>query len=225
MPLNVTTTTGKQIEANRRNAQASTGPKTPEGKARSSQNARRHGLSAKHIAFADDEEREIFESLRDELHAALQPSGELENIYFDQAVFAQWNIRKSRILESQALSEAAAAAAPFNGAQNEARLRSIDRHARRHETSFHRAMREIRALQTERFARAQNEPAPPLAATRTIRQCNLHRSPSVAGAFADSLRDALLRNGNPRQCQDQDPQQSPPLARDPGPGQVPKTST
>jgi hypothetical protein len=35
----------RQIEANRRNARASTGPKSREGKARSACNARRHGLA------------------------------------------------------------------------------------------------------------------------------------------------------------------------------------
>jgi hypothetical protein len=37
--------TPRQIEANRGNAQASTGPRTKAGKARASRNARRHGLS------------------------------------------------------------------------------------------------------------------------------------------------------------------------------------
>jgi hypothetical protein len=36
----------RQIESNRRNAQRSTGPKTQNGKARASQNAVRHGLTA-----------------------------------------------------------------------------------------------------------------------------------------------------------------------------------
>jgi hypothetical protein len=37
-------TSQRRIEANRRNAQFSTGPRTPEGKARCSQNSRKHGL-------------------------------------------------------------------------------------------------------------------------------------------------------------------------------------
>lgn len=38
-------TSARQFKANRANARASTGPKSVRGKARSSQNARRHGLS------------------------------------------------------------------------------------------------------------------------------------------------------------------------------------
>src|SRR5512132_3091437 len=39
----------RQIESNRRNAEQSTGPKTQSGKARASQNAVRHGLTAETV--------------------------------------------------------------------------------------------------------------------------------------------------------------------------------
>ena len=42
-------TSVRQIEANRRNALASTGPKTESGKQRASQNAVRHGLTAETV--------------------------------------------------------------------------------------------------------------------------------------------------------------------------------
>ena len=42
----------KQIAANRRNAQSSTGPTTGAGKARASQNAVTHGLLARHALLA-----------------------------------------------------------------------------------------------------------------------------------------------------------------------------
>jgi hypothetical protein len=56
-------TSFKQIEANRRNAQRSTGPTTEEGKRRSSSNAVRHGLTAETIigTLEDVEDYKAFE--------------------------------------------------------------------------------------------------------------------------------------------------------------------
>ena len=51
--------TDQQLEANRANAQLSTGPKTPEGKRRASLNSYRHGLSGQ-IHIATPEETAVF---------------------------------------------------------------------------------------------------------------------------------------------------------------------
>jgi hypothetical protein len=71
-------TTEKMNEANRANAQLSTGPVTDAGKARSSQNARVHGLCSKQLFVADDEESKILDSLQSSLEAELKPVGEME---------------------------------------------------------------------------------------------------------------------------------------------------
>jgi hypothetical protein len=54
--------TPAQIEANRRNARKSTGPKTAAGKAASSRNALTHGMTA---AIADEEVRAYYEIIRE----------------------------------------------------------------------------------------------------------------------------------------------------------------
>ena len=47
--------TEAQRKANRQNAKKSTGPRTEEGKARSSQNGLKHGLLARDAVMADEE--------------------------------------------------------------------------------------------------------------------------------------------------------------------------
>ena len=56
-------TSDRAIEADRRNAKASTGPRTMAGKARTGQNARKHGLGAKQAASDAALEAECFAAL------------------------------------------------------------------------------------------------------------------------------------------------------------------
>jgi hypothetical protein len=64
------TTSEARIQANRRNAAKSTGPKTEEGKARSRRNGLKHGMTGEGIVLAETDEAEIerrTEALQDEL--------------------------------------------------------------------------------------------------------------------------------------------------------------
>ena len=64
------------IETNRANAQFSTGPRTDEGKARSSQNARKHGLTAKQLAISPQDQEE-FEDVLASYQREINPTGPL----------------------------------------------------------------------------------------------------------------------------------------------------
>jgi len=58
-PVEMAMASKKKIAANRRNAKKSTGPKTPEGKAVSAQNATRHGLLSRRAVLPDEIDRLI----------------------------------------------------------------------------------------------------------------------------------------------------------------------
>jgi hypothetical protein len=86
-------TSARKAEANRQNAQKSTGPKTPEGKAAVSLNALKHGLLSKEILLPGEDEaalRELDEHLRGEL----QPVGVLEDRLVDRITSAIWMLRR-----------------------------------------------------------------------------------------------------------------------------------
>ena len=71
----------KKIDANRKNAQLSTGPKTTEGKLVSSRNATRHGIYSRDIVIDSaplKENREDYDNLRQSLFDELRPIGEFE---------------------------------------------------------------------------------------------------------------------------------------------------
>jgi hypothetical protein len=70
--------TPKQIAANRRNAQKSTGPKSAETKATVSQNAIRHGLCARFRVLEEVESQEAFDAFLNRLIEDEQPVGQAE---------------------------------------------------------------------------------------------------------------------------------------------------
>ncbi len=94
--------TPRQIAANRRNALKSTGPRTAEGKLRSSQNGLKHGLCATHIVLPFEDEKE-FEELRQALRDEYKPEGIREALYVDQIARHWWRLQRSSRVETALL--------------------------------------------------------------------------------------------------------------------------
>jgi len=88
----------KQQQANRQNAQKSTGPKTPEGREAIRFNALTYGLRTRQTILERENAREYSE-LWDELDAEWQPQTRTERIYLETMVTSQWLLK--RIAESE----------------------------------------------------------------------------------------------------------------------------
>lgn len=83
----------KRLAANRRNARKSTGPRTPEGKARSSQNAITHGMFCVDI-LVEGESRRDYHCYRHEMIRRLDPSDALELQFADQIIQTGWKLKR-----------------------------------------------------------------------------------------------------------------------------------
>ena len=85
--------TDKQIAANRLNAQKSTGPKTPEGRAAVRLNGVTHGLTAETIVLKGESESD-FKNLFDSLEVEHAPATPTEEALVVQLAMATWRLRR-----------------------------------------------------------------------------------------------------------------------------------
>ena len=92
--------TQKQIDANRRNAQKSTGPRSPEGKASSSMNALKSGLHAE-SELLPYEDAATYDALIARFYADHNPATALECEYLDEIIYCTWILRRLRRAEAQ----------------------------------------------------------------------------------------------------------------------------
>ena len=84
-----------KLEANRRNAKKSTGPRTDEGKECSKFNALKHGLRAETLVLPDEDPQDL-EDRRAAWTASLAPLSELEQRAVDDAVIYSWRQDRAR---------------------------------------------------------------------------------------------------------------------------------
>ena len=95
-------TTDAQINANRENAQQSTGPVTAEGKAAVAQNAVKHGLFAVQDVLTSENQAE-FDLLREQMLAELAPAGVMETLLAQRTVSLAWRLKRAQTMQNQAI--------------------------------------------------------------------------------------------------------------------------
>ncbi len=171
-----------QILANRRNAEKSTGPRTEEGKAISSQNAVTHGLLARRDVISGEDPAE-FDVFREEMLGELSPAGPMETVLAERIVSLSWRLKRVERMQNAALDglfvEENAALDGENaelgsfGQNGDAVLgravvkdfgvgRALERlmmYERRIEHSLYRTMNELRTLKMGRRMRREEEAA------------------------------------------------------------------
>jgi hypothetical protein len=166
--------TEKQIEASRRNGARSKGPTSVEGKARSSQNALKHGACASKWIVALNEDPSTYDGLLDRLAGEFLPVGQSEELLVEQLAHAAYNIKRLANIEVASLDRKMdeqleevtrkfkyvdgpyRQALAFQGlAQEGSTLALLDRYQARHHRLFQHLWKALRDLQAARAKNAE----------------------------------------------------------------------
>jgi hypothetical protein len=185
--------TEKQIEANRLNAQKSTGPKTPEGRAAVRLNGVTHGLTAETIVLKGESEAD-FTNLLNSLESEHDPISPTEEALVVQLAMATWRLRRlyhqeagfytcqlqSLVGMQKDLNLDDAGRMGHAAAWSESTLNMFNRQEGRLERTFYRALHELQRLRKERESNlASVLPATPEAPNKEVSADPPH-SPSVS---------------------------------------------
>lgn len=157
----------KQLEANRRNAQRSTGPQTPEGKARSSRNNLRHGLTGQ-VTVLPGEDREAHDAFCSRLIEGFNPKTPIEEQLAHSIAEDAWRLNRIAAIENNIFAlgrdrdrgeirNALADAQSFLDHAREFNLLSL--YEQRIHRNMQRNLSQLRDLQKEREAESRT-PAP-----------------------------------------------------------------
>src|SRR5436190_18155641 len=93
----------KKLEANRRNAQKSTGPKTEEGKAISSQNGLTHGLTSKKCPILPGENEQEYRAFHDAMLRDLKPRGIMQREIVEDLIQVRWKMKRLPQIEAESM--------------------------------------------------------------------------------------------------------------------------
>lgn len=140
------------------NTKRSTGPRTSEGRAVSSLNSRRHGLSSSRHSVLPHESSEEFDALLDDLRSDLMPVGAVEELLVRKLAEAEWRTRRAAGFEVSALVQegaderGAGLAVWRDSQQSKGRvLEVVVRYGNSAERSYYAALHELQRRQAARL--------------------------------------------------------------------------
>ncbi|MCB1136410.1 MAG: hypothetical protein KDK78_09090 [Chlamydiia bacterium] len=159
-------TSEKQTKANRSNAKKSTGPKSQEGKARSSKNATTHGILSTEVVV-HGELMDDFEQFRAGLFVDLAPTGTLEVLLVEKIANYAWRLRRAIQAEAGFMERGMSSEFSrksldsFFSGMDGSKMANISRYESMLSKHFYKAIHQLRELQRQR--KEELEKADPLA--------------------------------------------------------------
>jgi hypothetical protein len=137
--------TESQIRANQQNAQHSTGPSTEGGKAASSHNNFRHGLTGASFTVLDFEDQDEYDRVLCGLRFEHQPTTMTESILVEQIAQSYWLRKRALYLQDQCATDT-----DFTFEQQQKQLALLIRYQTTHDRAFHRALNDLLKLRAEK---------------------------------------------------------------------------
>jgi hypothetical protein len=149
-----------RAEASRKNGGKSRGPKSPEGKARSAQNALKHGMRAAKYVVLPEEDAAEFAELETAMIAELAPVGALQTVLARRVAVAAWRLARADRIEVELFAErswganANPALAMIRDGNGTRSFETLLRYRGAAMAEFWRALKTLKALQAEQAAEA-----------------------------------------------------------------------
>src|SRR5215831_17913611 len=200
--------------AARANGAKSQGPVTPEGKAKSALNAITHGLTASAIVLTT-ESKEKYAALLASYLEKCDPDGPIETDLVEEIVAAKWQERRVAAMitalmdvtmdrmekeirdEFEKIDNGVRTILAFEKqAKESATLALLNRYAARHAREYHRALRHLREIQSERGdqndppaspnEKSQNEPKPDVTP-----ECSRTSDPQITAPELATIPESL----------------------------------
>ena len=174
--------TNAQLNANRANAQHSTGPRTPAGIEACKLNALKHGLTAQH-AVIPGEDPAAYEALRASFIDTYAPADEAEAMLVERLSISWWKLRRAEITHARMVERMGLPEDAFLHRETAEMCRNFQRHYNSVERAWRSCHDQLGRIAAAR-AKAQAQPPAPAQAAKPAQ-------PPAAAAAAPRIGSVL----------------------------------